>query len=406
MDSMVLPVAAIVLLNGSVAASLLLGNIFSMKKICCNSSKVQDKKKDSLWMKSPLKCSDWLSKSLGKEDSVKLKMETMQPTGSPKIRGISECMQQNYNNNKKIDTFVTSSCGNAGMAVAYAAEQMKCNCKVILDYSQRDNPMIEVLTEMYGANVEFAGSTWEEADEYAMELCDQSPQMEYVNTFDDPIIWNGYSTIITELEEQCDSPPDAIVCALGGGQLLMGVFGGLYKNRWSRRTKVIAAQSENYALLEAAKKNSYEPAIKKCVSPEGVDLGHRSVPRAVTEMVLKFESFNPVKSLVVRDQDVLNTATLFGRTEHAIIEPQYAVAVTAVLKNKEYFKQFKNIVVIVGGGNRIHFDLDGLRKAQANGEWNLQDYDDKTYKSDTADMSYLSEDLLNYTFYDSDTEEM
>jgi len=395
---MSLPVGAILALNGTVAASLLWGNLRSGKK---KNRKTPDKVKGAMWIKSPLKHSPWLSSCLGKDGSVKLKMEAFQPSGSFKIRGISECMLQNYTMNKKIETFVTTSSANAGMAVAHTAQQLKCKCKVILDESQRDNELIKDLTETYGAEVVFEGENWNEADEYAFKMCKASTKMQYVNMFNDPLIWNGHSTIITELEEQCDSPPDAIVCAVGGGGLLMGVFAGLYKNRWSRRTKVIAAQSENCALLEAAKQNSFKPAIKKCVSPNGVDLGYRSMPLAVTQMAQKFETFNPVKSLLVKDDDVLNTATLFGLKEHALIEPLCAVTVAAVLKNKEYFKQFKNIVVIVCGGNHIHFDLDKFKKAEANGEWNLKDYDE--YQVDDDEDADSFSDLSDY---DSATEEI
>jgi len=260
--------------------------------------------------------------------------------------------------------------------------------------------LIKEFTETYGAEVEFQGEDWNEADEYAFKMCSESSKIQYVNMFNDRIIWNGHSSIITELAEQCDSPPDAIICAVGGGGLLMGVFAGLYQNRWSRRTKVIAVQSENCALFEATRRNSFKPAIKKCVSPNGVDLGYRSMPREVAEMAEKFESFNPVKSMVVRDDDVLNTATLFGMKEHAMIEPLCAVTVTALLKNKKYFRQFKNIVVIVCGGNHIHFDLDQLRKAEANGEWNLEDYDEC---DEVEEDDYSCSDLDEY---DSDTEEI
>merc|ERR1711902_169317 len=128
--------------------------------------------------------------------------------------------------------------------------------------------------------------------------CEGNYKKEYVPMFNDPEIWNGHSTIIKELMEQCEAVPDAIVCAVGGGGLLMGVFEGLRKAGWSERTKVVAAQSENCALFEAAKQNGFSPKSSKCVSPEGVDLGLRSMPREVVQRAKGFESFNSVKSLV------------------------------------------------------------------------------------------------------------
>lgn len=396
---MSLPVGAILAFNGTIAATLFWGNLRSKKS---KKSTIQSRVNGAaLWIKSPLKYSSWLSSCLGDDASVKLKMEAMQPSGSFKIRGISECMKQKYSSKNTIKTFVTTSSSNAGMAVAYTAQQLNLKCKVILDESQRENELIKELTETYGAEVEFEGDTWNEADDYALKMCSGSDTLQYVNMYNDPLIWNGHSSILTELEEQCDSPPDAIVCAVGGGGLLMGVFGGLYKNRWSRQTKVIAVQSENCALLEAARRNGFKPAIKHCVSPDGVDLGYRSMPLTVTQMAEKFESFNPVKSLVVKDEDVLNSATLFGLKERALIEPLCAVTVAAVLKNKEYFKQFKNIVVIVCGGNHIHFEVDKFKEAEDDGTWNLRDYDE----FDEVDEEYMYS-LNDMDDYDSATEEM
>lgn len=158
------------------------------------------------------------------------------------------------------------------------------------------------------------------------------------------------------------SHPDCIVCAVGGGGLLMGVLMGLYQVGWTSTTKIVAAQSENCALLDAAIQNGYQPVATKCISSEGVDLGHRALSGEVAKTVEKFKSFNPIKSMLVKDEDVLNTATLFGLREKVLIEPLCAVAVTAVVENKAYFKQFENVVIIVCGGNHIYFEKERLAK--------------------------------------------
>jgi L-serine/L-threonine ammonia-lyase len=56
----------------------------------------------------------------GKE--IWLKFESMQPTGSFKIRGIGQACQEYVRQGAK--RFVSSSGGNAGIAVAYAGQRL------------------------------------------------------------------------------------------------------------------------------------------------------------------------------------------------------------------------------------------------------------------------------------------
>ena len=114
----------------------------------------------------------------------------------------------------------------------------------------------------------------------------------------------------------------------------------------------------------------------------------------------------------VKDEDVLNAATLFGLKEGVMIEPLCAVAVAAIIKNKDYFMQFKNIVVIVGGGKNFHFDVEMLRKARQNGFFDQEEpkiitVSDTEYvhpmQKKQGDAEISGDDM---DFYDSDEEEM
>ena len=135
----------------------------------------------AMWIVSPLIRSEWLSNFLNNEGVVQLKMEAMQPSGSFKIRGISKCMQKMGATCKGLDAFVTTSSANAAIATAYVAREMGEKCRVILDESQRDNKLIPVMKSHYGAEVEFKGSTWNEADQYARKLCSKSAgKLQYV----------------------------------------------------------------------------------------------------------------------------------------------------------------------------------------------------------------------------------
>ena len=73
-----------------------------------------------LHIETPLVASDVLSNLLKKD--IRLKLDVLQPSGSFKIRGIGYACE--YFANKGAKAFLSSSGGNAGMAVAYAGKML------------------------------------------------------------------------------------------------------------------------------------------------------------------------------------------------------------------------------------------------------------------------------------------
>src|ERR1700677_2884154 len=81
-----------------------------------------------LHIETPLLRSPQLSSLHGK--NIWLKMEAMQPPGSFKIRGIGLACQE-YAKRGALH-FISSSAGNAGIAVAYAGRQMGLPVTVVV----------------------------------------------------------------------------------------------------------------------------------------------------------------------------------------------------------------------------------------------------------------------------------
>ena len=80
---------------------------------------------------TPLVHSSALSELAGRE--VFIKLENVQPSGSFKIRGIGWTMQEAVKNGAR--EFVGSSGGNAGMAMAVAAKQLKKKLTIFIPTS-------------------------------------------------------------------------------------------------------------------------------------------------------------------------------------------------------------------------------------------------------------------------------
>ncbi|KAB0401864.1 hypothetical protein E2I00_010845 [Balaenoptera physalus] len=140
---------------------------------------------EPLHVKTPVRDSMTLSKVAG--TTVYLKMDSAQPSGSFKIRGIGHLCKTWAE--RGCEHFVCSSAGNAGMAAAYAARKLGIPATIV---------------------------TLDEAVRVAKALPKNNSGWIYVPPFDDPLIWY----------------PGAIVLAVGGGGLLCGVAQGLVEVGW------------------------------------------------------------------------------------------------------------------------------------------------------------------------------
>lgn len=127
---------------------------------------------NELWLNTPLLSSEWLTTHIGgKCKQVTLKLDALQHSGSFKVRGMSSFMKQQLKqSNNKINTFVSTSSANAGMAVAYVAKKLNCECLIILDETQTQNELLPRFKSDYNAKIKFHGANWNEADKYANNL--------------------------------------------------------------------------------------------------------------------------------------------------------------------------------------------------------------------------------------------
>ena len=141
-----------------------------------------------------------VSAMLGKK--IFCKMDNQQPSGSFKIRGIGLLCKEEAAKGAK--AFVASSGGNAGIAVAYAAQQLHLPCTVFVPQSSHQ-AYIDAI-QYHDAKVIVAGKAWDDAHQAALTFAEQH-QAAYIPPFDHPTLWLGHSTMIDETAQQCDKKP-------------------------------------------------------------------------------------------------------------------------------------------------------------------------------------------------------
>ncbi len=184
--------------------------------------------------RTPLLRSVWLSERCRAD--VWLKLESVQPGGSFKIRGAFNALQQLKASRPDVTTVVTASAGNHGVAMSLAARELGLGLRVHVPASAPD-----AKKRALQAN----GATLIEAADY--DAAEQAARDEaaagatFISPYNHPDVIAGAGTVALEmLEEQPGL--QALVVPLGGGGLLAGA--ALVAKSHTRRIAVIGAEAE------------------------------------------------------------------------------------------------------------------------------------------------------------------
>lgn len=302
----------------------------------------------SLHITTPLLSSRPLSLLAGRE--VMLKMEALQPPGSFKIRGIGLACETYQRQGAR--RFVSSSGGNAGLAVAWAGRHLGVPVTVVVPET---TPLrAQELLRQEQAEVIVHGSSWQEANHYAQSLT--GTQDAFLHPFDDPLLWQGHATMIDEVVLS-GIKPDAVLLSVGGGGLLAGVVAGLQRNGW-QDVPVLAVETEGAASFHAAQAagQSVELAeIRSIASSLGA--------KRVCDQALRCASEHPIHSLLVSDLAAVTACERFLDDHRVLVEPACGASLAVIYDQHPQIAAYQNLLVIVCGGATS--SLEHLQKMAA-----------------------------------------
>jgi threonine dehydratase len=167
--------------------------------------------------RTPLRRSEWMSDVAGRD--VFLKLESLQPTGSFKIRGaLNAALSHVERYGKAAPPIVTASAGNHGRGLAYAAESLGLSLTV---YVPRDAPATkrDAIARL-GAELKLVEG-YDETERAAKRHAAAGGAI-YISPYANADVIAGAGTIALEIFE--DLPDVAtIVVPIGGGGLASGI---------------------------------------------------------------------------------------------------------------------------------------------------------------------------------------
>jgi threonine dehydratase len=266
---------------------------------------------------------------------ILLKLETLQPIGSFKIRGAHNAVRQ-MSPGELSDGVWTVSAGNAAQGVALAARHAGVPCSVmVMDTAPRTK--IDAIRRL-GATI--VPATYDEC--WATVEAHGSPRMRgrFVHPFDDDRFIAGNGTIGLEILEDLPGV-DAVVGAMGGGGLLGGVASAIRAVR--PEVQIFAAEPETAAPLQTSFENGRASRFDAW-QPSFVDgAGGRSVLPTMWPLLERLIT----GSIVVSLPEIAAAMALVAQRCRVIAEGAAACAVAAALTGRARGR----IVAIVSGGN-------------------------------------------------------
>ena len=269
--------------------------------------------------------------------AIWLKMEAMQPPGSFKIRGIGFACEEYARRGAK--RFISSSSGNAGIAVAYAGRMFQVPVTVVVPQSASERAKDLILQD--GAEVIVHGTSWVDANSLALSMIGTDDA--FIHPFDNPLLWKGHATLIDEVAAS-GPKPDAVVLSVGGGGLLCGVVEGLRRNGWSD-VPVIAVETRGADSLAQSIQEDRRvelPAITSIATSLGA--------RQISEQTFALVKQHPIESVVVSDRSAVLACLRFLDDHRVLTEPACGASLAAVYEGSPLLARFETVLVIVCGG--------------------------------------------------------
>jgi len=275
-------------------------------------------------------------------NSVFLKLECLQVTGSFKVRGAANRILS-LDESERSQGVVACSSGNHGRAVAHMAGKLGISALICvpdwvdavkLDGMQRS-----------GAEVVLSGDSYDEAEARALDLAERDGRV-FVQPFDDPWVAAGQGTLGIELLEQVPGL-DTVVIPLSGGGLAGGVAYAIKEQHPG--IKMVAVSAANARVMfESLKVGKPVTMVEEETLAEalsgGIGLSNRYSLPLIRELI--------DEHILVSEEEI-RTGMLYGlRSLGVLLEGGGAVALAALLGEKyDVSSADGSVAVVLSGGD-------------------------------------------------------
>ena len=251
--------------------------------------------------------------------NVYLKCENLQYTNSFKVRWAFATLLQIPEHQRKYTKIVTTSWGNHGIAVAYAAQ--KCWIPVTVYVTETTSQYKKDKIMRYGAHVETFAWPRHIANEEVMRNAEKSWDL-YIHPFAQESVIAGQSTLWYEIMQDL-TKTTKIICSIGGGWLISWVaswFKAIASDVHVYGVETLWADSMYQALA------AWEPVTLTSITSICDSLWATKV----AELTLGIVKEKVSSCSTVTDAEALEDVRTILREEKLLIEPASACCLSAL----------------------------------------------------------------------------
>lgn len=284
---------------------------------------------------TPILTSSLLNEIVGA--NLFFKCENFQKMGAFKMRGATNAIMQ-LTDEQKQKGVVTHSSGNFAQALALAAKSLGIEAFIVMP---KTAPQVKKdAVKGYNGQIIECEPTLEAREKTAKQIEIQKGAM-FIHPSNDLNVILGQGTAAKELLE---IHPDLnyIFTPVGGGGLIAGT--AIAAENFGKNCKVIGGEpfeaDDAYRSLESGKieSNITTNTIADGLKTELGDINFPIIQKGVEKIIR------------VTEQEIIAAMKLIWERLKIVCEPSSAVALAALIKEKESYKNM-NIGIIVSGGN-------------------------------------------------------
>ena len=272
--------------------------------------------------------------------SVYLKAESLQKTGSFKIRGATNKML-GLTVEEKARGVITVSSGNHGRAVAYVAHQLGIAAVICMSTRVPGNKLDAI--KRLGAEVVVHGDSYEDAEIHALQLQEERG-LTMIDPFDDPLVIAGQGTVGLELLEDLPEIDTAIV-PLSGGGLIAGI--ALACKSASPSIRMIGVTMDRAPVMVHSLRAGTPIQMEEEDTIADALVGNIGVSNKYTfRMVQKYVD----DTILVSDEEIAAAMAFALEQHHLVVEGGGAVGIAALLHQRATGLGH-TVAVVVSGSN-------------------------------------------------------
>ena len=265
------------------------------------------------------------------------KCENFQRMGAFKMRGATNAIMR-LNDSQKEKGVVTHSSGNFAQALSLAANSLGITAHIVMPSNA---PKVKrEAVEGYGGKITISDSTPQSREDVALRITEETGAT-FIHPSNDLNVIYGNATAAMELLEE-QSKLDYIFAPVGGGGLIAGT--ALSAHFFGKECKTIGGEPSE---VDDAYRSLQSGKIEGNASTNTVADGLRTNLGNINFPIIQKHVERIVR---VSEKEIIAAMKLIWERMKIIVEPSSAVALAAIMKEKDSL-QDKKIGIIISGGN-------------------------------------------------------